>query len=87
MSFEVTLKVRRYSKEKGGWWQEYKLNVDKFTTVVEALRRVKTEQDPSLSFRASCHMGVCGSCGMKINGKPKLACKTLIGNEGKKKLL
>ncbi|MQL56557.1 succinate dehydrogenase/fumarate reductase iron-sulfur subunit [Acidianus ambivalens] len=86
MSFEVTLKVRRYSKEKGSWWQEYKLNVDRFTTVIEALRRIKTEQDPTLSFRASCHMGVCGSCGMKINGKPKLACKTLIVNEGKKEI-
>jgi len=51
MSFEVTLKVRRYSKEKGSWWREYKLNVDRFTTVVEALRRIKNEQEPIFYYK------------------------------------
>ncbi|WP_373468382.1 succinate dehydrogenase/fumarate reductase iron-sulfur subunit [Acidianus infernus] len=75
---EIVVKIKRFSKEKGSWWQEYKLKVDRFTTVVEALRRIKTEQDPTLAYRASCHMAVCGSCGMKINGEPRLACKTLV---------
>jgi succinate dehydrogenase / fumarate reductase iron-sulfur subunit len=75
---EVVFRVKRYSKEKGDYWQEYKLKVDRFTQVTEALRRIKVEQDPSLAYRASCHMAVCGSCGMKINGEPRLACKTLV---------
>jgi len=75
---EVVLKIKRYSQEKGFWWQEYKLKVDRFTQFTEALRRIKSEQDPTLAYRASCHMAVCGSCGMKINGEPKLACKTLV---------
>ena len=75
---EVIFKIKRYSPEKGSYWQEYKLKVDRFTQVVEALRRIKVEQDPTLAFRAACHMAVCGSCGMKINGEPRLACKTNV---------
>lgn len=75
---EVIIKVKRYTQEKGFYWQEYKLKVDRFTQFTEALRRIKSEQDPTLAYRASCHMAVCGSCGMKINGEPKLACKTLV---------
>jgi succinate dehydrogenase / fumarate reductase iron-sulfur subunit len=74
---EIVVKIKRFSKEKGSWWQEYKLKVDRFTQMTEVLRRIKTEQDPTLAYRASCHMAVCGSCGMKINGEPRLACKTL----------
>ncbi|EZQ11146.1 MULTISPECIES: succinate dehydrogenase/fumarate reductase iron-sulfur subunit [Acidianus] len=74
---EITVKIKRFSKEKGSWWQEYRLKVDRFTQMTEVLRRIKTEQDPTISYRASCHMAVCGSCGMKINGEPRLACKTL----------
>lgn len=74
---EIVVKVKRFSPDKGEWWQEYKLKVDRFTQMTEVLRRIKTEQDPSLSYRAACHMAVCGSCGMKINGAPRLACKTL----------
>ncbi|QKR00488.1 succinate dehydrogenase/fumarate reductase iron-sulfur subunit [Metallosphaera tengchongensis] len=74
---EVLVKVKRYSKERGEYWQEYKLNVDRFTQMTEVLRKIKTEQDPTLAYRASCHMAVCGSCSMKINGEPRLACKTL----------
>jgi succinate dehydrogenase / fumarate reductase iron-sulfur subunit len=74
---EIIVKIKRFNKEKGNYWQEYKVNVDRFTQMTEVLRRIKTEQDPSLAYRASCHMAVCGSCGMKINGEPRLACKTL----------
>ncbi|AOL17055.1 succinate dehydrogenase [Sulfolobus sp. A20] len=75
---EVVFKVKRFSPEKGDWWSEYKIKVDRFTQFTEALRRIKSEQDSTLSYRASCHMAVCGSCGMKINGEPRLACKTLV---------
>ncbi|MCI2413768.1 MAG: succinate dehydrogenase/fumarate reductase iron-sulfur subunit [Candidatus Aramenus sp.] len=74
---EIVVRVRRFNQEKGEWWQEYKLKVDRFTQMTEVLRRIKTEQDPTLAYRASCHMAVCGSCAMKINGEPRLACKTL----------
>jgi len=47
-------------------------------SVLEALQQIKDEQDPSLSFRWSCRMAICGSCGMMINGIPKLACRTFL---------
>ena len=74
---EIVVKVKRYNQEKGEYWQEYKLVVDRFTQMTEVLRRIKSEQDPTLAYRASCHMAVCGSCAMRINGEPRLACKTL----------
>lgn len=74
---EVTVRVKRFSKERGEWWQEYRIRVDRYTQMTEVLRRIRSEQDPSLSYRAACHMAVCGSCAMKINGAPRLACKTL----------
>ncbi|ARM75321.1 succinate dehydrogenase/fumarate reductase iron-sulfur subunit [Acidianus manzaensis] len=77
---KVRFKIKRY-KEGKSWWQNYEVEVDRFTSVVQVLRYIKENLDPTLSFRASCHMAVCGSCGMKIQGKPKLACKTLVLHE------
>jgi|SRR3990170_1500514 len=47
-------------------------------TVLDALIWAKENVDPSLAFRCSCRMGICGSCGMQINGIPKLACETQL---------
>ena len=46
-------------------------------TLFIALNRIREEQDPSLQFDFACRMAICGSCGMVINGRPGLACKTL----------
>ena len=47
-------------------------------TVLDALFRVQREQDPSLSFRCACRVGMCGTCAMSIDGIPRLACKTRV---------
>jgi fumarate reductase iron-sulfur subunit len=46
--------------------------------VLDALQYIKDYQDGTLSFRWSCHMGVCGSCGMMVNGTPKLTCAAFL---------
>ena len=51
-------------------------------TVLEGLRHVKEAHSPTLAWRSSCRMGVCGSCGMFINGRPRLACNTQISELG-----
>ncbi|MBN1829785.1 MAG: succinate dehydrogenase iron-sulfur subunit [Deltaproteobacteria bacterium] len=56
----------------------YELAVEQGMTVLDGLHRIKETQDPTLAFRFSCRMGVCGSCAMLINGKPMLACNTQI---------
>ena len=46
--------------------------------VLDALQYIKDFIDGSLTFRWSCHMGVCGSCGMMVNGEPKLTCAAFL---------
>ena len=48
--------------------------------ILDALNYIKDQLDGSLSFRWSCRMGVCGSCGMKVNRIPKLTCATFLGD-------
>jgi len=50
--------------------------------VLDALNHIKDEIDPTLSPRWSCRMAVCGSCGMNVNGEPKLTCKTALSDYG-----
>mmetsp|Transcript_3150 Transcript_3150/g.6960 ORF Transcript_3150/g.6960 Transcript_3150/m.6960 type:complete len:290 (+) Transcript_3150:82-951(+) len=53
--------------------------------VLDALIKIKSEQDPTLTFRRSCREGICGSCAMNINGQNTLACLCYIDAEGEKK--
>lgn len=47
-------------------------------TVLDALFRIQSQQDESLSFRCACRVGMCGTCAMYINAVPRLACKTQV---------
>jgi len=71
------VKVLR-SDGKKKWWQEYNVETRKRDTVLDILQKIRDTQDHSLAFRYSCQMGSCGSCGMVINGKPRLACQTRV---------
>ena len=59
-------------------FSEYEVNVKPGMTVNDALFFIKERLDGSLSWRVSCRMGICGSCGMQINGRQMLACQTQI---------
>jgi succinate dehydrogenase / fumarate reductase, iron-sulfur subunit len=76
----VTFEVLRYSPEGDGGprLQEYKVPVTKGMTVLDGLLWIKENLDPTLAWRSSCRMGVCGSCGMFINGLPRLACNNQV---------
>jgi len=79
-SYKVTLFVRRFNPEDGleSRWQDFDVEVFGTDRVLDALHKIKWEQDGSLTFRRSCAHGVCGSDAMRINGRNRLACKTLI---------
>src|SRR5438132_3976836 len=79
-TFDITLRVRRYDPEvsEESRWGEYKLTMFGTDRVLDALHKVKWEEDGSLTFRRSCAHGVCGSDAMRINGRNRLACKTLL---------
>ena len=62
--------------------QSYEVPCQPDWKVLDALNHIKDEIDPSLSHRWSCRMAVCGSCGMNVNGEPKLTCKTRLTDYG-----
>lgn len=74
----VVFKVRRYRGEGQPYMADYEVPLTKGLTVLDGLIYIKENLDNSLSYRMSCRMGVCGSCGMFINGLPRLACHTPI---------
>ena len=76
----VTLKIKKYNpnKDASSSYQNYQVPVEKWTTVLDAILDAKQNLDHSIGVRYSCRQASCGSCGMKINGKPKLACFTKI---------
>ena len=79
-SKSVKLKIKRSnpnvdSEEK---FDHFEVPIEKWTTVLDALLDVKSHLDHSVAIRYSCRQASCGSCGMKINGKPALACFTKI---------
>ncbi len=78
---EVTFIVKRFYRNE---WREdrYEFKAVRGMTVLDGLFHIRDNIDPSLSFRASCRMGICGSCGMVINGKAMLACSTQIFDLG-----
>src|SRR4051794_770971 len=73
---EYTLKIRRYSPEndEGPYWQEYTVELDGHRSVLEGILTAKGETDGTIGIRCSCRAAICGSCGVRINGKPDLAC-------------
>lgn len=56
----------------------YEVPYDETTSLLDALGYIKDNLSPDLSYRWSCRMAICGSCGMMVNNVPKLACKTFL---------
>lgn len=76
----VTLRIARFNPEHDSdtKFMDFSVNVEKWTTVLEAILDVKQHFDHSVAVRYSCRQATCGSCGMVINGKPRLACFTKV---------
>ena len=82
MAAKIALEVTRYhpERDKEPGLQTYEVPLRKEWVVLDALNYVKDKVDGSLSFRWSCRMGICGSCGMMVNGEPKLTCATFLAD-------
>lgn len=76
----IHIKVARYRPQTDDepWLQGFDVPYSNDTSVLDALLYIKDTFAPDLAFRWSCRMEVCGSCGMVINGVPKLACSTFV---------
>ncbi len=78
----VVIRVKRFDPDTGrSWWQEYRVEVDRYQSLATVLQRIREEIDPTLAFQAGCRFGVCGACAVKVNGVPRLACQTLVWRE------
>jgi succinate dehydrogenase / fumarate reductase iron-sulfur subunit len=75
---EYTLKIRRYDPHSGqaAYWEEHTVEMEPKRSVLDAILQVKDETDGSIGIRCSCQQAICGSCGVRMNGKPGLACNT-----------
>ncbi|MGQ0734048.1 MAG: succinate dehydrogenase/fumarate reductase iron-sulfur subunit [Acidobacteriota bacterium] len=82
MSDRITLQVARYrpEEESEATFDEYDVPCPKEWVVLDGLNHVKDRLDGTLSYRWSCRMGICGSCGMTVNGEPKLTCATFLAD-------
>jgi len=78
----MTFRILRYDplRDAGPHFQAFRHEPKPMDTVLEALKDIRDQQDPSLSFRYSCREAVCGSCAMVINGRFALACRTMVAS-------
>jgi len=82
MADHITLRVARYRPEQQSdiTFDEYEVPCPKEWVVLDGLNHIKDRLDGTLSYRWSCRMGICGSCGMNVNGEPKLTCATFLAD-------
>jgi succinate dehydrogenase / fumarate reductase, iron-sulfur subunit len=75
---EFNLKIRRFLPESGEapYWQNYTVDLEGHRSVLEGILAAKADQDGTIGIRCSCRAAICGSCGVRINGRAALACKT-----------
>jgi len=77
---KVTLLIQRYDPytDKNPYFTEYPLEYRRNDQLLDLFHKIKTEIDSAFSYRRSCRHGICGSCTVKVNGKPILACRTPV---------
>ena len=80
-TYEIVLKIRRYDPESDrSWIQNYPLETGRILRFTDLFRKINTELDSTLAWNSSCEHGQCGTCSVKINGRPMLACELLVEN-------
>jgi len=84
MADKIVLEIARYAPDRDTepTFQSFEVPLRKEWVVLDALNYIKDKVDGSLTYRWSCRMGVCGSCGMMVNGEPKLTCATFLSKYG-----
>src|SRR5207248_1416986 len=73
---EYTLRIRRYDSQSGeaAYWDTHSVDMREHNSVLDAILQIKDDSDGSIGIRCSCQQGICGSCGVRINGKQTMAC-------------
>ena len=79
----ANLRVHRFDPESDAaeaFWQDYEVEVEDWFTVLDTLIKIREEIDGTLALRCACRASICGSCGMRVNGRARLVCKTKLDN-------
>jgi len=80
-TYQIALNILRYDPDnKKKWLQEYKVEVGRILRFTDVFRKINNEVDPTLAWNSSCEHAQCGTCAVKVNGKPLLACELLVEN-------
>ena len=80
-TYKIVLKIRRYDPESDrSWVQNYQLETGRILRFTDLFRKINKELDSTLAWNSSCEHGQCGTCSVKINGQPMLACELLVEN-------
>ncbi|WP_435236421.1 succinate dehydrogenase/fumarate reductase iron-sulfur subunit [Psychromonas sp. PT13] len=87
LTFRVDVQRYRPEIDQEPFLQSFEVPYTEETSVLESLQYIKDHLDSTLSFRWSCRMAVCGSCGMMVDGYPKLGCKTFLRDYPAKKIV
>lgn len=61
-----------------GHFQEFQVPANQHQTVLDVVSWIQQNEDPTLSYRFACRVGMCGSCAMMVNGKPRWTCRTHV---------
>src|SRR5918999_2912718 len=79
---DYTLQIRRFDPDSGDapYWQDFQVELDEQRSVLDGILKARGEQDGSIAIRCSCQAAICGSCGVRINGKSALACNTKLAD-------
>lgn len=86
---KITLRILRYKPGRidPPRYQEFSLEMDPESSVLDALEEIRLRQDDSLMYRHSCHHSSCGTCACKINGREQLSCITKIADLSSAKII
>jgi len=72
------LEVRIWRGETAGVYRSYRVPRRENQTVLDVVTWIQREADPTLTYRFACRVGVCGSCAMTVNGRPRWTCRTHV---------
>lgn len=77
---QETIKVFIWRGTEEGGFESFNVPLIENQTILDLLTSIQRDADPSLSYRFACRVGMCGSCAMRINGKPRWTCRTLVSS-------
>lgn len=77
---EKMLAVKIWRGEEDGEFVTYQVPSRENQTVLDVVTEIQRQVDPTLAYRFSCRVGVCGSCAMTVNGKPRWTCRSHVKN-------